>query len=103
MSDLIDRQAAVCAIEEYADRLQMADWKANPGIPYKAHTLNWCINTLRDLPSIQPKRGKYRAVVCDGVELLACSECGYTGAFWTYNYCPNCGADMRGGEDAIHE
>jgi len=54
--DLIDRQAAIEAIEEYADRLQMVDWKENPGVPYKAYALNWCINTIRDLPSVQPER-----------------------------------------------
>ena len=54
----ISRQAAIEAIEEYADRLQMVDWKENPGVPYKAHALNWCINTIRDLPSAQPERRK---------------------------------------------
>jgi len=54
MNDLISRQAAIDAIEEYADRLQMVDWKENPGVPYKAYALNWCINTIRDLPSAQP-------------------------------------------------
>lgn len=48
MRDLIDRQAAIDAIEEYADRLQMVNWKENPVIPYKAYALNWCINTIRD-------------------------------------------------------
>ena len=55
MADLIDRQAAIDALEEYADRLQMVDWKENPGVPYKAYALNWCINTIRDLPSAQPE------------------------------------------------
>ena len=64
MNDLISRQAAICALEEYADRLQMVDWKANPGVPYKAYTLNWCINTLRDLPAIQP-------------EIIRCKGCRY--------------------------
>ena len=54
MSDTISRQAAIEAIEEYADRLQMVDWKENPGVPYKAYALNWCINTIRDLPPAQP-------------------------------------------------
>ena len=52
MDDLISRQAAIEAIEEYADRLQMVNWKENPNVPYKVHSLNWCINTIRDLPSI---------------------------------------------------
>ena len=51
----ISRQAAIEAIEEYADRLQMVDWKENPGVPYKAYALNWCINTIRDLPPAQPE------------------------------------------------
>ena len=55
MDDLISRQAAVDAIEEYADRLQMVNWKENPGVPYKAYALNWCVNTIRDLPSVQPE------------------------------------------------
>lgn len=55
MSDLISRQAAIEAIEEYADRLQMVDWKENPGVSYKAYALNWCINTIRDLPPAQPE------------------------------------------------
>ena len=52
MSDLISREEAIEAIEEYADRLQMVNWKENPNVPYKVHSLNWCINTIRDLPSI---------------------------------------------------
>ena len=59
MNDLISRQAAIDAIEEYADRLQMVDWKENPGVPYKAYALNWCINTIRDLPSAQPEYYDY--------------------------------------------
>ena len=64
MSDLISRQAAIDAIEEYADRLQMVNWKENPNVPYKVHSLNWCINTIRDLPSAQP-------------EIVHCEECVY--------------------------
>lgn len=29
---------------------------------------------------------------------IRCSECGYDMPFATRNFCPNCGADMRGGE-----
>ena len=62
MQDLISRQAAIDEIEEYADRLQMVNWKENPGVPYKAYALNWCINTIRDLPSAQP-------------EIVRCKDC----------------------------
>ena len=64
MDDCISRQAAIDAIEEYADRLQMVNWKENPNVPYKVHSLNWCINTIRDLPSAQP-------------EIVRCWECFY--------------------------
>lgn len=53
MDDLISRQEAIKTIEEYADRLQMVNWKDNPNVPYKVYSLNWCINTIRDLPSAQ--------------------------------------------------
>lgn len=109
MSDLISRQAAIDAIEEYADRLQMVDWKENPGVPYKAYALNWCINTIRDLPSVTPKqkRGKWeeKAVsdekVIDEWQSARCSACGkyhtapYMYYFNNYNFCPNCGARMK--------
>ena len=29
---------------------------------------------------------------------IRCSECGYDMPFTVRNFCPNCGADMRGGE-----
>ena len=63
MADLIDRQAAINVITEYADRLQMVNWQENPGVPYKAYTLNWCVNTIRDLPSV------------DAVEVVYCKDC----------------------------
>ena len=61
--DCISRQAAIGAIEEYADRLQMVNWKENPNVPYKVYSLNWCINTIRDLPSI------------DAVPIIRCKDC----------------------------
>ena len=56
MDDLISRQAAIDAIEEYSDRLQMVNWQENPGVPYKAYALNWAVNTIRDLPSAHPEQ-----------------------------------------------
>ena len=95
MSDLISRQAAIEAIEEYADRLQMVDWKENPGVPYKAYALNWCINTIRDLPSAQPERkqGEWVLQSDDYYEYYECDQCGIAvGLDDVRNYCPNCGA-----------
>ena len=63
MSDLISREEAIEAIEEYVDRLQMVSWKENPNVPYKVYSLNWCINTIRDLPTI------------DAVPVIRCKDC----------------------------
>ena len=53
---------------------------------------------LSDLPPIQPKRGKWKDGKCD--------QCSGSAPFWplanTYycsNFCPHCGADMRGEAD----
>jgi len=63
------------------------------------------INTvLQMLPSAQPerKRGKWKPYRCDMYE---CSECGYIYTELTdrhrcgANFCPHCGADMRGGQN----
>ena len=100
MSDLISKQAAICAIEEYVDRLQMVNWKENPGVPYKAHALNWAINTLRELPSTEPKQhGRWKPVT-NGRGGFECSVCtNYApsyqdGVEWLSRFCPNCGAKM---------
>lgn len=78
MSDLISRQA-LC---EYA--LNQKDKSITP-------------NDIMRFPSAQPERkvGKW----VNG----ACSQCGSHAPYWamasTYyrsNFCPNCGADMRG-------
>lgn len=75
-------------------------------------------DTLESLPSAEPKRGRWiKMSDADGV-YYACSECGEElYREWTFDrqfdlfpkkttidktaYCPNCGADMRGGDDEI--
>lgn len=92
MDDLISRQAAIGAIEEYADRLQIVNWKENPGVPYKVSSLNWCINTIRDLPSI------------DAVPVVRCKDCKWSDWYTSfegkvYCYCMETGAVARTEED----
>ena len=55
------------------------------------------IEALEQLPSVQPTRKGYWELLAN--ELYMCSECN---AKWTMqlNFCPNCGADMRGDTDA---
>ena len=65
----------------------------------KAFTGKEVINILRSLPSVQLEResGEW---VDDGDPLtFTCSKCGYSVARHNNtNFCPNCGADMRGKE-----
>ena len=55
------------------------------------------INDLENMPSAQPKRGRWIHDGSKWTNRWICSECGYK---WFFDciegaYCPNCGADMR--------
>ena len=89
MDDLISRQAAIDAMfnfhECYGRRYAEID-----------------LEEFDALPSAQPERKPghweiYIISMFDG-EGCRCSECGFEGApYW--DFCPNCGADMRGEQD----
>ena len=51
---------------------------------------------LVDIEVIEPKRGEW--IDDDFVGQYRCSECDYY-AIDEYDYCPNCGAHMRGEDD----
>ncbi len=90
MSDLIDRQYVIDALElglenDYVDATELLAY-------------------VKQLPSVKPERKKGRWVY-DGIRgrfpACKCSICGhYENADWALlqgtNFCPNCGADMRG-------
>ena len=97
MSDLIDRQAAIDALHMHlmyrmgtdSNKKRLDDW-------------------INSLPSAQPERKKGSWNVIQG-NIVVCSECGMlapksmTGCLLNRhlepnrtNFCPNCGADMRG-------
>ena len=72
--DLISRQAAIDALD----------------------CINGAEEVLRALPPAQPEREKGKW--SDGYRWQRCSLCKQTGKK-SWNYCPNCGADMRGEKD----
>jgi len=87
MDDLISRQAAIEKIL---------------GQPPEPHYPSWYAEQIKELPSAGPKTGKWERhysrpnVYAD--LLWHCSECGYRSSDnWAdkFNFCPNCGADMR--------
>lgn len=94
MDDSISRQAAIEVIENELDKID--------------HVPQWVFdrltNKLRELPSAERKKGEWiRLDEYPNDVSVKCSECGVTLEDWMlgafYNYCPNCGAEMRGEED----
>ena len=63
----------------------------NPKANHFCEAVYIAIQALRN----EPKRGHW--LNCGWS--IRCSECGYDMPFSTRNYCPNCGADMRGEKD----
>ena len=103
MSDLISRQAA---IEALADMHCKSD---EDGYVWIIRSDAWA--RIDALPSVTPKqkRGKWNAYY-HGINetpsfTYSCNQCGYSAPYGLYggkysqkewNFCPNCGADMRG-------
>ena len=63
-------------------------------------------NGVKDMPTIKPqrKKGNWVGIDDEPCEVWECDVCGCICEDWmgkpTYNFCPNCGADMReGGAD----
>ena len=62
--------------------------------------LNEFSSMIKDLPSVQPKpkTGNWIDREVYDADRWKCSECGRT-EMYKENFCPNCGADMRGGDN----
>ena len=82
MQDLISRQAALDALGT------ITMYKGS--IPYDTAVMR-----IEQLPSAEPKRGKW-VLVCDnnGMHFI-CDKCGAWRYYQEQNFCGECGADMR--------
>ena len=89
MKDLISRQAAIDAVMECYDNdelFEVYEWKLN------------------ELPAIQQKKGRWIPVT-NGRGGHECDQCHeyapsyQSGEEHLSDFCPNCGADMRGEQD----
>lgn len=94
MNDLISRQDAIERMEKQMEHLR-PDIDERDYIGYHAYLI--CKEFIERLPSAR-KKGKN--ISNNG---FLCSVCSFGdfGGFHGYepNFCPNCGADMRGEED----
>lgn len=96
---LIDADAAIDAIESKT---------------YRHTYLDQIVGIIKDLPTIQPKTGKWieqtvienaKAAGIEEVQYARCSVCGlyhttpYMYYFSNYNFCPHCGARMVDGDE----
>lgn len=100
MDDLISRQAAIDAVGKYL--------KKDGDVITIADVVDAAV-AIGMLPSAEPERKTGRWIKVNGKTAINCSACYHCS--WSlsfeytvkrFNYCPNCGADMRGGEDALN-
>ena len=84
--DLIRRSDAIKAVSK------VDDYGDGIGFEVKSH----CLVELELVPSADRPQGEW--IDDDFVGQYRCSECDYY-AIDEYDYCPNCGADMRGKDD----
>ena len=98
--DLIDRQAAINAIENTDCELLACEWDE-------------LTDAIMQLPSAGPKKGKWMphneksreyigtALVNVEYDYWFCDTCGYRveNGKPIHNFCPHCGADMRSGKE----
>lgn len=100
MDDLINRQEAIDAI-----RASTSKYTGFMGM--EMYTDDDAVEAINDVPSAEPERKKGKWIVTDRDENCNCSECGkdplsfVSGSeYWWVdtlpNFCPNCGANMRG-------
>lgn len=92
-------------MKELEREVELADdWKT-------AHEI---ANVVKYFPTIEPQRMRGRWIGCGNSDHWKCSVCGTRAAFWfneensceweldmsewLSDFCPNCGADMRGTE-----
>lgn len=112
MSDLIRRQDAIDALKKYEELESNNFTDTNPISMMAVATITNCIEEIVNLPSAEPERktGRWeRHNTYHGDDVSGyidpdwrCSECGgqaKVNAWYIYDltdFCPNCGADMRG-------
>ena len=102
MNDLISRQAAIDILDAFRVKVENGEDFA----------YSWARMRMTELPSVQERKGRWIIAETEP-EFIACSACidksratGGKIQIWRkavrsqLNYCPRCGAEMEGAEDA---
>lgn len=93
MDDLISRQAALDALNEYFARIGKMK---RGGLREKAIGLD-VVGAIKALPPVQPKhKTGYKINQHQYPAKWVCSECGAKHFDFSDNFCSQCGADVRG-------
>lgn len=91
--DIIYREDAIKAINARSDWYQVTCNGKQIAVMLMAKDVN---EMLEKVPSADRPQGKW--IDDGGIE--KCNQCGERKEFPHWNFCPNCGADMRGEDDA---
>ena len=103
---LIDADALMeiltTAIRNMKDMAKFLDAEGDPEIQMEIKAYTDIANGIKGMPTIEPERKMGKWIdVDDGTYCERCGKCPYDdGEYhilgWRSDFCPNCGADMRG-------
>lgn len=99
MEDLISREQAIDALRTCYDTETITMDNGDEYINYGD-----AVGEIEQLPPIQPRRGQWimsnvgDTFMTDAPKIIYCSSCNVCAPYAT-NYCPMCGADMRGEQE----
>ena len=99
MAEYIDKAEALSRFSFYnGDRIPERDVDGFPNT-ITFHDAKAVIQQIRPADVRPVVRGRWEIVTgSNGKEYMVCSECRVSQTLTgTFSYCPNCGADMRGG------
>ena len=92
--DMISRQDAIDAILKNQE-VYSNNFGNDPIDRYTIAIIDNDVQTIAQLPSAQRKAGKWEVLYPNHKYKYHCSECGANHSAM-YDFCPSCGADMRG-------
>ena len=79
-----------------ADALERDGWRMSRIVQIDEKTMEAQTRKPTDFPTIEPEiRGKWERNPNSFIESYRCTCCGQKVLDNYWNYCPNCGADMR--------